>query len=208
LAAGLIAKSGGKPAFKKVRGYQFTTCLNVNEGVVHGMPNDYRIKEVDLVSVDIGLWYRGFNTDMAVSLAFGGRHREFLKVGQEALRRAVEVSQEGKRVGDISWAIETTIRSGGYQPVKVLTGHGVGRKLHEEPLIPCWVRRGKGVNGREQLAGGMTLAIEVIYAKGKGEVVLEDDGWTIATQDGKMAGLFEGTVVVTSRGGEVLTVKD
>ncbi|MFH1841021.1 MAG: type I methionyl aminopeptidase [Candidatus Shapirobacteria bacterium] len=205
LAVGLINKSGGEAAFKKVKSYGFATCLNVNEGVVHGIPNGYQIKEKDLVSVDMGLLYRGFNTDMAVSLAFGGNYREFLTGGKKALAKAIEASRVGNRVSDLSWAIESEIKAVGYQPVRVLTGHGVGRELHEEPLIPGWIRKGK-TDRSPRLAVGMTLAIEVIYGEGKGEVVLEDDGWTIASEDGKMTGLFEETIAVTEKGPLVLTL--
>jgi methionyl aminopeptidase len=169
------------------------------------MPNDYRIKEVDLVSVDIGLWYRGFNTDMAVSVAFGKNYQEFLAAGERALNRAIELALVGNRVSDLSWAIEVEIKKAGYQLVEALTGHGIGRELHEEPLIPGWLRKREKRERSARLMPGMTLAIEVIYAQGNGEVVLANDGWTILTKDGKIAGLFEKTVAVTEAGPLVLT---
>jgi methionyl aminopeptidase len=205
LAADLIDQSGSEAAFKRVKGYRFATCLNINEGVVHGIPNRYRIKEPDLVSVDIGLRYQGLNTDMAVSLAFGKNYQEFLAAGKRALAKAIAASCVGNRVSDLSWAIGTELRLAGYQPIKALTGHGVGRQLHEEPLIPCLIKKKKNSDQLARLAVGMTLAIEVIYTMGNGSVVLADDGWTIVTKDAKIAGLFEETVAVTENGPLVLT---
>lgn len=208
LAESLIEKKGGKPSFKMVKGYNWATCININQGVVHGVPGNYRIQAGDLVSVDMGMFYKGLHTDMARSIRAGEREsgragNKFLSAGQKALKKAIEAVKPGNRVGHISLAIQEVIKRKGYEPIKALTGHGVGEKLHEEPQIPCFLR--ERVIDTPRLKSGMTLAIEVIYAQGKPEVILARDGWTVRTADGKLAGLFEDTVVVTSKGREILT---
>jgi len=215
LAEKLIIKQGGYPSFKTVRGYHWTTCININEGVVHGIPNNYQIKEGDLVSLDMGMLYEGLHTDMARTLwvrnskskilyrGLSRQNSKFLKTGKEALRTAIKVAKAGKRVGHISTAIEKVIRKAGFSPVEDLTGHGVGKRLHEEPQIPCFLD--KPISQTPFLQPGMTLAIEVIYTWGKPDLVLSDDGWTIKTADGKPAGLFENTVLVTKKEPIILT---
>jgi len=208
LAEALLEKTGGRPSFKMVAGYHWATCLNVNQGVVHGIPTDYRLKRGDLLSVDVGLFYQGFHTDMArtISVPGGEREREkkeFLQAGEKALLAAIEAAQPGKRVGHLSAVIETEIKKAGFRPVEVLTGHGVGKELHEEPQIPCFLR--ERVEKTPLLKPGMTLAVEVIYTQGKPAVVLGDDGWTVETADGRLAGLFEKTIAVTEKGALVLT---
>ena len=201
LAENLIKKQGGQPSFKMVPGYHWTTCIDINEGVVHGIPGKYRLKENDLVSVDIGMFYQGLHTDMARTLRVRTQNSKlktqndkFIKVGKEALRKAISVAKVGNRVGHISQAMEGEIRKAGFSPIEVLTGHGIGRKLHEEPQIPCFLS--EKLKKTPLLRKGMVLAVEVIYAQGKPEVILSHDGWTIKTADGKLAGLFEKTIVV------------
>lgn len=206
LAEILIDQSGGEAAFKRVPGYRWATCINVNAGVVHGIPDDYEIKPGDVVSVDVGLYYQGYYTDTATSVAAGKGSQataRFLQAGKQALIQAVGAARARRRVGHISQAIEAIIKAYGYQPVQALTGHGVGRSLHEPPAIPGWL--GGDVAATAELKTGMTLAIEVIYAQGSPEVVREADGWTVRTADGQLAGLFEKTVVVTEGEAEVLT---
>lgn len=206
----LIEKREGRPSFKMVEGYHWATCLNVNQGVVHGLPTDYRLKEGDILSVDIGMFYKGWHTDAARTIRIkneelGMKNESFLEAGKEALEKAIQAAQPGNRVGHISQAIERTIKEKGYLPIKALTGHGVGKKLHEPPQIPCYLK-GK-IEETDELKPGMVLAIEVIYAQGKPDVVLKDDGWTIETADRKPAALFEDTVVVTKEGPLILTRK-
>jgi len=217
LAEELIIKQGGFPSFKTVKGYRWTTCININEGVVHGIPNGYQIKEGDLVSLDIGMLYRGFHTDMARTLcvrmqnskclpvrqAGKSQDEKFLEAGKSALKAAIKAARAGRRVGHISAAIEKVIRKAGFSPVKELTGHGIGKKLHEDPQIPCFLVQ--PINKTPVLQPGMTLAIEVIYAWGKPDLVLADDGWTVKTADGKPAGLFENTVLITKKEPVILT---
>lgn len=210
LAGELIIKQGGFPSFKTVKGYHWTTCININEGVVHGIPNDYQIKEGDLVSLDMGMLYKGFHTDMARTLCVRmqnskckSQDEKFLEAGREALKAAIKAAKAGNRVGHISAAIEKVIRKAGFSPVEDLTGHGVGKKLHEDPQIPCFLAQ--PINKTPVLQPGMTLAIEVIYTWGKPDLVLAEDGWTIKTADGKPAGLFENTVLITKKEPVILT---
>ena len=199
-----IEELGGEPSFKKVPRYSWATCINLNEGVVHGIPDGRRIKKGDLVSVDAGFYSQGFHTDMARTIEVGTKNRtEFLKTGQEALRKAIEQVKPGNRVGHLSQAIEEIIKKAGYQPVKNLMGHGVGRQLHQEPNIPCFVK--EAIEETPLLKKGMVLAIEVIYTQGEPALFVADDGWTIRTQDGKIAGLFEETVAVGANGPLILT---
>jgi methionyl aminopeptidase len=206
LAESLIEKQKGKPSFKMVPNYHWATCLNINEGVVHGIPGKYQIKDGDLVSLDVGIFYQGFHTDMArtVKIQSGQiQDNNFLKAGKRALKEATKAARAGNRLGHISKAIEREIRKAGFSPVKALTGHGVGKRLHEEPQIPCFLEG--EIKETPQLSSGMTLAIEVIYIQGKPGVVLNRDGWTVTAAKGKQAGLFEDTVLVTVKGGEALT---
>ena len=205
LAVGLIKKEGGKPSFMMVPNYQWATCINVNEGLVHGIPTpEIVFKKGDVVSVDIGFFYKGFHTDTSFSLGLeADAAREFLASGEDALKKAINTAKVGNYIFDISKAIEETLLSCGYRPIRALVGHGVGRHLHEGPQIPCFT------NGRREesprIVPGMTFAIEVMYTKGSGEVKIGSDGWTISMRDGKMAALYEETVAVTSHGPLVLT---
>jgi len=207
-AEGLILKFGGKPSFKMVDDYNFSTCINVNEGVVHGIPSKRVIKLGYIVSVDIGVYYRGFHTDAARTILVGeGGEKEFgleefLKTGRKALDKAIEQCGVGKSVGDLSRAIQETVEGEGYSVVRQLVGHGVGRSLHEPPEIPGFVTGGRAVILKE----GMTLAIEVIYNQGDWPVVTDKrDGWTIDSKDGSISALFEDTVAISRMGPIVLT---
>ena len=191
LADELIAKAGGKPSFKMVPGYKWATCINVNDVVVHGIPGSYKIKSGDKIGIDVGMCYKGFHTDTSITV---GGPKKFLEVGRLALKKAIDQARPGKRVMDTA----------GYSMVRALTGHGIGRYLHEEPAIPCFVV-GK-YNRSIELKEGMVLAIEIMYNEGTSEVVYQnDDGWTISTADGKISGLFEETVAVTKTGPVILT---
>lgn len=208
LAEELILKSGGKPSFKGFDDYPFATCINVNEGIVHGLPTRRKLKEGDIVTVDLGVLYQGLHTDNArtikVQKANGKRQNsinKFLEVGQKTLEEAIEQCRVGKTVGDISHTIQKTIEGAGYNVARELGGHGVGRKLHEPPFIPGIGQPGEGAVLKE----GMTLAIEVIYARGSGKIEVLNDGWTVVTVDGNVAGLFEHTVAITKSGPIVLT---
>lgn len=206
LAETLISKAGAAPSFKMVPGYQHATCITVNEGVVHGIPNGRKIKEGDVVSIDIGVFYKGFHTDAATTLVAGkvsGSDRKFLTIGRKALEKAIAQARAGNRVGHISRAIQETVESKGYCCIRSLTGHGVGTSLHESPMIPCF--QNGAIKDTQALVSGQTLAIEIIYTQGSHEVVTADDGWTVLMKDKMKSGLFEETVLVTDNEPEVLT---
>lgn len=202
-----IEAQGGQVSFKMVPGYNFATCLTINNEVVHGLPDKAILKEGDIIGIDVGLYYHGFHTDLATTVKVGkGRNDEvdrFLAVGERALEKAIRCAKAGSFIGDISLTIEQEIKGAGYKPVKVLTGHGIGRKLHEDPSIPCFLDQKR--EKTPKLKAGMTIAIEVIYNLDSAKVVLEDDGWTISTWDGRISGLFEESVAVTKDGPLVLT---
>lgn len=195
----LIKDSGGEPSFKRVRGYHWATCINVNDGVVHGVPTKTPLIDGDIVKLDVGIFYKGFHNDSAFSVGVGeisGKNKDFLDAGMVALKKSIKAAVAGNRVSDISRAMEDTLTKRGYTPVRDLTGHGVGRELHEDPQIPCYWT-GNSANSPKILQGA-TLAIEVIYTQGSPELVISrDDGWTITTLDGKIAALFEETIAVT-----------
>jgi methionyl aminopeptidase len=206
LAVKLIKKEGAEASFKKVPGYSWATCVNVNAGLVHGIPKKELVfKKGDLVSVDLGLYFKGFHTDCSFSkgVDVSPQTEKFLDAGREALKKAIEKASAGNRIYDISEAIEKTITSYGFTPIRALVGHGVGRNLHEDPQIPCFVP-GDRLESME-IPEGATLAIEVMYTQGGSDLVQEEDGWTIATQDGKISALFEETVAVVSGRPKVLT---
>ncbi len=206
LALKLIEESGGEASFKMVPRYHWATCINVNEGIVHGIPKkDLIFSQGDVVSIDVGLFYKGFHTDTSISVLIGKdiKKQQMLEAGQNALTKAIAEAKVGNFVYDISSSIEKAITGAGYTPVRALVGHGVGRNLHEEPAIPCFTV-GKRQN-TPQLPDGATIAIEVMYTQGSADLVLEEDGWTIATSDGKISALYEDTVAVTKNGPVNLT---
>lgn len=208
LALTEIKRLGGSPSFTTVPGYHWATCITVGEEVVHGVPNDYILKQNDLVSVDLGVKLSGFHTDMARTIYLGNPDPEikkFITTGETALRLAIAQAQPGNRIFQISTVIQKTVEGEGYSIVRELTGHGIGKKLHEDPPIPGFVTKDAGI----ELKVGMTLAIEVIYTMGASDVVMAGaDGWTIASKDGSLSGLFEDTVAITKTGPVVLTKKD
>lgn len=205
LAQKLIAKSGGSPSFQTVKSYKWATCLCVNDVVVHGIPSAYVLKDGDVLTIDIGLLYKGLHTDTAWTKTVGKQEEEpFLKIGEKALWKSIKQAREGNRVGHISQVIGEIIEGAGYSIVKSLVGHGVGRELHEAPPVPGFVRG--SIDKTEKLVPGMTLAIEVIYAQGKGDVVYaNDDGWSIATADRSISAVFEHTIAITAKEPEILT---
>lgn len=203
IAEDTIIKMGGEISFRTVRGYKWAICITVNEQVVHGIPTERRLQPGDVVSIDLGTLYKGWHTDAAWSIVVGesAENKKFLRVGEEALWDGIKQARAGNRIGDISSAIQEKVEGAGYSVVRSLVGHGVGRSLHEEPEVPGYGSRGTGV----VLRSGETLAIEVIYTRGSPEVVIEDDGWTISSTDGSLAGLFEMSVAIGKEKAEILT---
>ena len=197
---------GATASFKMVPKYYWNTCVNVNSGLVHGIPKkEVVFKKGDLVSVDIGLYYGGFHTDSSFSVVLqpDSRTRHFFEIGEKALQKAIKAVRVGQRIYDISRAIEQEISGANYSPIRALVGHGVGKSLHEEPVIPCFTQG--EYSDSPLICQGMTLALEIMYAEGRPEVLLGEDGWTISSVDGKITALFEETVAATKRGPLVLT---
>lgn len=209
IAEGEIKHLGGEASFKTVKGYKWAICISINEQVVHGIPTQLKVKEGDIVSIDLGVIYKSWHTDAAWTVLVNQKpsikghedKEQFLEVGKQALWEGVDQAVDGKRIGDISEAIQKRVEGSGYSVVRSLVGHGIGKNLHEEPEIPGYGQANTGL----VLKMGMSLAIEVIFTMGKPEVVLEHDGWTIKSADGSLAGLFEMTVVVGATRPEVLT---
>lgn len=213
LAEKLIVQEGGQPSFKMIQDYRWATCICVNDCVVHGVPTNELFLDGDVVGVDCGMLYKGFNTDTAwtrevqsaESNTRSFENKKFLKVGEMALGQAILACKVGNHIGHISKAIQRTVeREGGYSVVHELVGHGVGKKLHEDPEVPGFL--GKKIEKTPLITEGMVLAIEIIYNRGKRNIYIDErDGWTIRTKDGTISGLFEKTVALTSKGAVVLT---
>jgi methionyl aminopeptidase len=205
LAVDLIKKSGGEPAFMRVPKYHWATCINVNDVIVHGIPSAVPFKEGDLVSIDVGLFYKGYYTDTSVTVVAGNAsefQKKFMRAGEEALAAGITAAKAGNRVSHISKAIEQVLHSYGYKIIPELTGHGVGRQLHESPYIPNVFDPSEPSS---ILKEGQTIAIEPMYTTGSPRIVIDRDGWTIRIADGSPSGLVEHTIVITKDGPEILT---
>jgi methionyl aminopeptidase len=199
-----IKALGGKPAFKGYRGYPASICASINNEVVHGIPSSRKLKDGDIVSIDLGVYYEGFFGDSAFTAPVGKIDQEaerLLRITEEALILGIDNAVVGKRVSDISHAIQRHAEENGLSVVRTFVGHGIGRELHEEPQIPNYGEPGKGPRLKE----GMTLAIEPMVNQGTYEVQILADGWTAVTADGKKSAHFEHTVLVTSGSPEILT---
>lgn len=203
----LIKERGVEPSFTRVPKYHWATCINLNDGIVHGIPTgSIGLKDGDVVTVDLGVYHLGFHTDCAFTKIVGTStpaKNAFIAGGLASLKAALAVIKPGNRVGHIGQAVEKTLNQSGFSPARELTGHGVGRELHEDPMIPNYLS-GK-LDSTPQLVIGQTLAIETIYVEGKPALIIDRDGWTISTKDGKLSGVFEETVEVTSDGCSILT---
>lgn len=199
-----IVSKNAKPAFKGYRGYPASLCTSINEQVVHGIPSSIKLKEGDIISLDSGVYYKGFYGDTALTLPVGKTEnaaKKLLSVTEEALYRGIENAVVGNRLLDISFAIQSHVEAAGFSVVRNFVGHGIGRELHEEPQIPNFGRPGEG----SVLMEGMTLAIEPMVNTGSWEVVILDDGWTAVTKDKSLSAHFEHTVAITSEGPKALT---
>jgi methionyl aminopeptidase len=205
MAEAFIRDNGGVPSFKGYNGFPYSLCISVNEVVVHGFPSDHIIKDGDIISVDCGVYMNGYHGDSAYTFAIGNVKPEglqLLKVTKESVYRGVAQACENNRIGDISFAIENfTSKEHGYGVVRELVGHGVGRKLHEDPQVPNFGRRGDGKKMKE----GMVLAIEPMINLGSRDVRTLKDGWTVVTIDNKPSAHFEHTTAVRRSKGEPLS---
>lgn len=200
-----VRELGAVPAFLGYRGYPATLCVSINEEIVHGIPSPKRvIREGDIVSLDMGAVLEGFYGDAALTVAAGGispEARRLMEVTSRSLDAALAAVKAGARLGDVSHAVEKYAVENGMSVVKEFTGHGIGRKLHEEPSIPNFGRAGTG----PVLKAGMTLAIEPMLCLGRAEVVVRNDGWTAVSADGSLAAHYEHTVAVTEDGFDILS---
>ncbi len=207
IAAAKMDAYGGRSAFLGYRNYPGHICVSLNDEVVHGIPGRRRIKVGDIVSIDVGVLYQGYVGDTATTVIVGATKPDVLRllvVAREALDRGIMNAVEGKRVSDISRAIEDTAMEYGFSVVRDFVGHGIGRDMHEDPPIPNYVSRDRGPRLRQ----GMTLAIEPMLNMGSGDVRLMDDRWTVKTLDGKLSAHFEHTVAVGKYKAEILTAYD
>ena len=200
-----LQSRGAKPAFKGYRGFPATVCTSINEEVVHGIPSPHRrLREGDIIGLDLGCVVDGYYADCAFTLAVGEippRVQELLDVTRESLDRAVDQCRPGRRLGDISHAVQEHVERHGFSVVRAFVGHGIGRELHEDPQIPNFGEPGRG----PVLKPGMVLAIEPMVTMGSWEVRILPDRWTAVTEDGSLAAHFEHTVAVSENGPDVLT---
>lgn len=205
MAETFIRDHGATPAFKGYKGFPATCCISVNEEVVHGIPMEDELQEGDLISIDTGVVLNGFVGDSAYTFAIGSipeKHAQLLRVTKESLYKGIEQARVGNRLGDISWAVqEHTEIKHGYGVVRELTGHGVGKKLHEEPEVPNYGRRGNGMKLQE----GLVIAIEPMINLGKKDIYCADDDWTIITKDELPSAHFEHSIAVRKQGPDILS---
>ncbi len=201
----LAGKYGAEPAFKGYMGYPASLCVSINEEIVHGIPSEERvIKNGDIVSLDFGVIYKGYYGDAALTVGVGNiseTAKKLMEVTEKALYIGIEEAVPGNHIGDIGFAIQNFVEKNGFNVVREFTGHGIGKKLHEEPYVPNYGTRGSGPLIRE----GLTIAIEPMVTEGTWKVKILKDGWTAVTADGKLAAHFEHTIAVTSSGPEILS---
>jgi methionyl aminopeptidase len=200
----MIRDAGALPTFKGYHGYPFSICASVNEQVVHGFPSNYTLKEGDIFSIDVGATLEGFVGDTATTVPVGKVDEELLKlisITQECLDRAIEQCYQGKHLGDIGHAVQSLAESQGYSIVREYVGHGIGRRMHEDPQIPNYGTPGKGA----KIKNGYVFAIEPMVNIGTHLTRVLSDGWTVVTVDGKPSAHVEHTVAITEEGPQVFT---
>jgi methionyl aminopeptidase len=204
-AGDLCKKFDVIPAFNGYQGYQANICTGIDDVAVHGIPSpDELIVEGQIVSIDMGIIYQEFYLDSATTVPVGkvdDNAIRLLDTTKLALSKSIELSVEGHTVGDIGYAIQTIAELAGFNVITQMTGHGIGRKLHEEPYIPCFGEQGAGAKLKE----GMTIAIEPMINEGVSEIEILEDGWTTLTVDGKRSAIFEHTIAVGKTKAKILT---
>ncbi|QHL88743.1 type I methionyl aminopeptidase [Nibribacter ruber] len=204
IADEFICDHGGLPSFKGYNGFKNSLCISLNSAVVHGIPSAYTLQSGDIVSVDCGVYFKGFHSDSAYTYAVGevdASVTDLLTRTKESLYKGIEWAVAGARVGDIGFAVQSHVEQFGYGVVRELVGHGLGKSLHEGPEVPNYGKRGQGMKLQE----GLVIAIEPMVNLGSRHVVQEEDGWTIRTRDKKPSAHFEHTVVVRKGKAEILT---
>jgi methionyl aminopeptidase len=204
IAVAEVTRLGGIPSFKGYRGYPASICVSLNEEIVHGIPDQRKVKNGDLVSIDFGAIYRGFHGDSAITVGvgkLGARVEELMDTTERALKAGIEASVVGARMGDVSFAIQKLVEAKGFAVIREYTGHGIGREMHEDPQIPNFGTPGQG----PVLKRGMTFALEPMVCMGDWRTKVASNNWTVSTIDGSWAAHFEHSVAVTDKGPRVLT---
>lgn len=200
----LVLRYGAEPSFKNYNGFPAVICSCVNEELVHCVPSSRKLKEGDILSIDIGLSYRGYNSDMAVTLPVGkvsSEAQRLIRVTKKALKRGIKKVRPKNTFGDIGNTIQRYVEGQGYSVIRDLCGHGIGKDLHEEPDVSNYGKRGRGA----ELVEGMVFCIEPMVAIGDWQIKKTQDGYGFATKDGSLSAHFEHTIAVTSKGPRVLT---
>ena len=207
LAEEMIRARGAAPSFQKVNGYRWTTCLPINEQAVHTPPSATKLKRGDVLTIDIGVYHQGLHTDFATTVVVGGegsadkKTNAFLQKGKDTLEQAIAKVQPWKHLGEVSGFIEHEITASGYFILKELTGHGIGKDLHEDPKIPNFGKRNSG----EKLVEGMVICIEPMVTMGDWRLKKADDGYGYSTKDNSLTAHFEHTIAIMKKGPQVLT---
>ena len=204
LAQTLMESRNVIPAFKGYKGYPACVCTSVNEEIVHGIPSDRRLKEGDILSLDVGIDHNGYFSDSAVTLPIGrisAKAKKLIDVTRDALNEGIKKAKPGNNLSDVSCAVQVFVESHGFSVVREFVGHGIGKSLHEEPEIPNYGLPGKG----PVLKKGMVLAIEPMVNAGAWRCRILENQWTAVTQDGELSAHFEHTVALTDKGAEILT---
>jgi methionyl aminopeptidase len=205
VAEKMIRDAGALPTFLGYNGFPYSICASVNEQIVHGFPSDYKLKDGDIFSIDCGATLEGFVGDSATTVPVGNVHEEWLKlirVTEECLERAIQKCRPGNHLGDIGWAVQEHAEGNGYSVVRDYVGHGIGRRMHEDPQIPNYGRPGLG----PKIKAGYVFAIEPMVNLGSHYTKLLADGWTVVTLDGQPSAHVEHTIAITEEGPEVLTL--
>jgi methionyl aminopeptidase len=205
IAAREVVKLGAKPSFKGYRGYPANICVSINEEIVHGIPDKRVLANGDLVSIDFGAIYEGFQGDAAITVGVGKLNKaatRLMEVTENSLQAGINYAKAGARLGDISYAIQDYVESRNLTVIREYTGHGIGRDMHEDPQIPNFGVRGQG----PVLKKGMTLALEPMVCTGDWHTVVGNNNWTVSTADGGMAAHFEHTIAITEGQPRILTV--
>ena len=205
IAENFIIKNKAIPGFKGLYGFPGTLCVSIDDEVVHGIPSNRVLKEGEIIGIDVGSIYDDFYGDHAKTFCIGnvdGNKKKLVDVTKKSLMLGIEEVKPGNHIGDIGFAIQNYAEKNNFSVVRELVGHGIGRKLHEEPQIPNYGTKNTGAELKE----GMCLAIEPMLNEGSEKIITKEDGWTICTEDGKPSAHFEHTVTVTNKGVEILTI--
>ena len=208
LAEDYILSQGAKPNFKNYHGYPATACISINNEVIHGIPSRNRkLKQGDIVSIDLGAEFEGYHGDNAATFACGdisSEAKRLMDITEQSLYKGIAAAVSGGRIGDISNAVQSFVEANGLSVVRKFVGHGIGTALHEAPEVPNFGPAGRGI----RLMPGMTLAIEPMVNAGGSDVKILPDGWTVLTKDGSLSAHFEHTIVITNDGPKIMTLSE